>query len=96
MAHRKAKKHLMQCDDFILISRHKNVLQIDVANNNSPNIIADLAVANKHFETLLREIVRVLDNENESKTNTDQPSEGRSEQSENAEQGTIQEAETIN
>ena len=50
----------------------------------------------KAIETLLREIVRVLDNENESETNTDQPSEGGSEQSENAEQGTIQEAETIN
>ena len=72
MAHRKAKKHLTMSDDFFMISRHKNVLQIDVANNNSPNILADLAVANTHFESLLREIVRVLDNEKEDNTDSGQ------------------------
>ena len=75
MAHRKAKKHLTMSDDFFMISRHKNVLQIDVANNNSPNILADLAVANPHFESLLREIVRVLDNEKEDNTDFGQEPE---------------------
>ena len=72
MAHRKAKKHLTMSDDFFMISRHKNVLQIDVANNNSPNILADLAVANPHFESLLREIVRALDNEKEDNIDSGQ------------------------
>lgn len=75
MAHRKAKKNLTTSDDFFMISRHKNVLQIDVANNNSPNILADLAVANTHFESLLREIVRVLDNEKEDNTDSGQEPE---------------------
>jgi hypothetical protein len=95
MAYRKAKKNITTSDDFFLISRHKDLLKIEVHNNDSPNIIADLAVANKPFAELLRAIVKSIDNENESKANTDQPSEGGSEQSENPKQGSIPEAEII-
>lgn len=94
MAYRQAKKNVTTSDDFFLISRHKDLLKIEVHNNDSPNIIADLAVANKPFAELLRAIVKSID-ENRNDENTDQPSPDRSTQPKKHNEGEVQDAEVL-
>ncbi len=94
MAHRQANKNINTSDDFLLISRHKNVIKIQSHNNESPNIILDLAVANKPFLELLRSVIKSVD-EYTNQEDTDKPGQSRSEEPKDSEQGEIQEAEVI-
>lgn len=84
----------MESDDFILISRKKELINIDVHNNDSPNILADLAVANKPFLELLKGIIKTVDeyqkNNDSNKQATDRPTQPK-----DTKQGEIQDAEVI-
>ena len=94
MAYRQANKNINTSDDFLLISRHKDVIKIQSHNNDSPNIILDLAVANKPFLELLRAVLKTVD-EHQENNNTDRTTSDRSAQSAKPEQGEVQEAEVI-
>ena len=94
MAHRQANKNINTSDDFLLISRHKDVIKIQSHNNDSPNIILDLAVANKPFLELLRAVLKTVD-EHQENQKTDRTASDRSSQSEKSEQGEVQKAEIV-
>jgi len=94
MAHRQANKNINTSDDFLLISRHKNVIKIQSHNNDSPNIILDLAVANKPFLELLRAVLKSVD-EHQENQKTDRPTPDGSAQPAKSEQGEVQEAEIL-
>jgi len=94
MAHRQANKNINTSDDFLLISRHKNLIKIQSHNNDSPNIILDLAVANKPFLELLRSVINSVD-EHQEKQKTDRPTPDGSSQPAKSEQGEVQEAKVI-
>ncbi len=94
MAHRQANKNINTSDDFLLISRHKDVIKIQSHNNDSPNIILDLAVANKPFLELLRAVLKTVD-EHQENQKTDRTATDRSTQSKKSEQGEVQEAEVL-
>ncbi len=94
MAHRQANKNINTSDDFLLISRHKDVIKIQSHNNDSPNIILDLAVANKPFLELLRAVLKTVD-EHQENQKTDRATSDRSAQSAKPEQGEVQEAEIV-
>ena len=94
MAHRQANKNINTSDDFLLISRHKNLIKIQSHNNDSPNIILDLAVANKPFLELLRSVIQSVD-EHQENQKTDRATSDRSAQSAKPEQGEVQEAEIV-
>ena len=79
----------------MLISRHKDVIKIQSHNNDSPNIILDLAVANKPFLELLRAVLKTVD-EHQENQKTDRATSDRSAQSAKPEQGEVQEAEIVN
>lgn len=94
MSDRQAKKNINRCDDFMLISRHRDVIKIDVRDNDSPNILLDLAVANKPFLDLLKGVIRSADAYTNNQS-TDKPSTSRSEEPKDTEQGEVQEAEVL-
>lgn len=79
MTARKAKRHINESEDFLVLTRVKNIINVDTHNNDSVNIILDLAVANKNFLELLKSVIKSVDEyTNEEDTNqssTDRPEE---------------------
>lgn len=94
MSDRQARKNINRCDDYFLISRHKELIKLDTKNNDSPNIILDLAVANKPFLEFLKGVIQSVDAYTNNQS-TDKPSTSRSEEPKDTEQGEVQEAEVI-
>ena len=94
MSDRKAKRHINTCEDFLLLSRQKNIINVDTKNNDSVNIILDLAVANPNFLELLKSVIKSID-EYTHDEDTDQSSADRPEQSEDAIEGEVQDAEVL-
>ena len=79
MTARKAKRHINESEDFLVLTRVKDIINVDTHNNDSVNIILDLAVANKNFLELLKSVIKSVDEyTNEEDTNqssTDRPEE---------------------
>tara|TARA_R110002051_G_scaffold41515_2_gene86077 strand:- start:233 stop:520 length:288 start_codon:yes stop_codon:yes gene_type:complete len=94
MSARKAKRHINECEDFLVFTRKRNIINIDHKDNDSLNIILDLAVANPNFLELLKSVIKSIDEYTNQKS-TDQSSQDRPEQSEDAIEGEIQEAEVL-
>ena len=94
MPGRKAKRHLNESDDFLVFTRKREIINIDHKNNDSLNILLDLAVANPNFLELLKSVIKSIDEYTNQKS-TDQSGEDRPEQPSQSEQGEIQEAEVI-
>ena len=94
MTARKAKRHINESDDYLVLSRKRDVISVDHKDNDSFNIILDLAVANKHFLGLLKSVIKSVD-EYTKQENTDKPNSSRSEEPKDSEQDEIQEAEVI-
>lgn len=81
MTARKAKRHINESEDFLVLTRVKDVINVDTHNNDSVNIILDLAVANKNFLELLKSVIISVD-EYTNEKDTDQPSTDRPEEPE--------------
>ena len=94
MTARKAKRHINESDDYLVLSRKRDVISVDHKDNYSFNIILDLAVANKHFLGLLKSVIKSVD-EYTKQENTDKPNSSRSEEPKDSEQDEIQEAEIL-
>ena len=94
MSARKAKRHINECEDFLVFTRKRNIINIDHKDNDSLNIILDLAVANPHFLELLQSVIKSIDEYTNQKS-SDQSGEDRPEQPSQSEQGEIQEAEVL-
>ena len=94
MSDRKARKHINTSEDYLLLSRDKNLINVDSKNNDSVNIILDLAVANPNFLELLKSVIKSVD-EYTNKEDSDKSSSDRPEQSEDALEGEVQDAEVI-
>tara|TARA_R100001594_G_scaffold142473_1_gene189413 strand:- start:3988 stop:4275 length:288 start_codon:yes stop_codon:yes gene_type:complete len=94
MTARKAKRHINESDDYLVLSRKRDVISVDHKDNDSFNIILDLAVANKHFLGLLKSVIKSVD-EYTKQENTDKPNSSRSEEPKDSEQDEIQEAEIL-
>ncbi len=94
MPGRKAKRHLNESDDFLVFTRKREIINIDHKNNDSLNILLDLAVANPNFLELLKSIIISVDEYTEPQS-TDQSDSDRPEQPPQPEQGEVQEAEVI-
>jgi hypothetical protein len=94
MSDRKAKRHINTCEDFLLLSRQKNIINVDTKNNDSVNIILDLAVANPNFLELLKSVIKSID-EYTHEEDTNQSGTDRPEQSEDAIEGEVQDAEVL-
>jgi len=94
MPGRKAKRHLNESDDFLVFTRKREIINIDHKNNDSLNILLDLAVANPNFLELLKSVIKSIDEYTNQKS-SDQSSEDRPEQPSQPEQGEVQEAEVI-
>ena len=79
MTARKAKRHINESEDFLVLTRVKNIINVDTHNNDSVNIILDLAVANKNFLELLKSVIKSVDEytneEDTDKSSTDRPEE---------------------
>ena len=73
MTARKAKRHINESDDFLVLTRVKDIINVDTHNNDSVNIILDLAVANKNFLELLKSVIISVD-EYTNEEDTDQSS----------------------
>ena len=75
MTARKAKRHINESDDFLSITRIRDIIYVDHKDKNSLNIIGDLAVANKDFKKYLEEVLTAIKNhESTNKADTDQSS----------------------
>jgi predicted RND superfamily exporter protein len=94
MSARKAKRHINESDDYLVLTRKRDVINVDHKDNDSLNIILDLAVANKHFLGLLKSVIKSVD-EYTKQENTDKSDSSRPEQPKDSEQDEIQEAEVI-
>jgi len=81
MTARKAKRHINESDDFLVLTRVKDIINVDTHNNDSVNIILDLAVANKNFLELLKSVIISVD-EYTNEEDTDQSSTDRPEEPE--------------
>ena len=81
MTARKAKRHINESEDFLVLTRVKDIINVDTHNNDSVNIILDLAVANKNFLELLKSVIKSVD-EYTNEEDTDQSSTDRPEESE--------------
>jgi hypothetical protein len=94
MSARKAKRYINESDDYLVFTRKRDVINIHHKDNDSLNIILDLAVANKHFLELLKSVIKSVD-EYTKQENTDKSDSSRPKQSQDSEQDEIQEAEVI-
>jgi len=94
MTAKKAKRHINESEDFLVFTRKREIINIDHKNNDSLNILLDLAVANPNFLELLKSVIKSIDAYTNQKS-TDQPGEDRPEQPPQSEQGEVQEAEVI-
>ena len=94
MTAKKAKRHINESDDFLVFTRKREIINIDHKNNDSLNILLDLAVANPNFLELLKSVIKSIDEYTNQKS-TDQSGEDRPEQPPQSEQGEVQEAEVI-
>mgnify|MGYP003139815302 CR=1 FL=1 len=94
MTARKAKRHINESEDFLVLTRVKNIINVDTHNNDSVNIILDLAVANKNFLELLKSVIKSVD-EYTNEEDTDKSSTDRPEESEVDFEGEIQEAQIV-
>ena len=94
MPGRKAKRHLNESDDFLVFTRKREIINIDHKNNDSLNILLDLAVANPNFLELLKSVIKSIDEYTNQKS-SDKSGEDRPEQPSQSEQGEVQEAEVI-
>mgnify|MGYP003669656046 FL=1 len=94
MTARKAKRHINESEDFLVLTRVKNIINVDTHNNDSVNIILDLAVANKNFLELLKSVIKSVD-EYTNEEDTDQSSTDRPEEPEVDFEGEIQEAQIV-
>lgn len=94
MTAKKAKRHINESEDFLVFTRKREIINIDHKNNDSLNILLDLAVANPNFLELLKSVIKSIDEYTNQKS-TDQSGEDRPEQPPQSEQGEIQEAEVI-
>ena len=94
MSDRKARKHINTSEDYLLLSRDKNLINVDSKNNDSVNIILDLAVANPNFLELLKSIIISVDEYTEPQS-TDQSDSDRPEQPPQSTQGEVPPAEVI-
>ena len=94
MSARKAKRHINESDDYLVLTRKRDVINVDHKDNDSLNIILDLAVANKHFLEFLKSVIKSV-NEYTKQENTDKSDSSRPEQSQDSEQDEIQEAKVI-
>ena len=81
MTARKAKRHINESEDFLVLTRVKDIINVDTHNNDSVNIILDLAVANKNFLELLKSVIISVD-EYTNEEDTDQSSTDRPEEPE--------------
>lgn len=94
MTARKAKRHINESEDFLVLTRVKNIINVDTHNNDSVNIILDLAVANKNFLELLKSVIKSVD-EYTNEEDTDKSSTDRPEEPEVDFEGEIQEAQIV-
>ena len=94
MTAKKAKRHINESEDFLVFTRKREIINIDHKNNDSLNILLDLAVANPNFLELLKSVIKSIDEYTNQKS-SDQSSEDRPEQPSQSEQGEVQEAEVI-
>jgi len=94
MTAKKAKRHINESEDFLVFTRKREIINIDHKNNDSLNILLDLAVANPNFLELLKSVIKSIDAYTNQKS-TDQSGEDRPEQPPQSEQGEVQEAEVI-
>ena len=94
MTAKKAKRHINESEDFLVFTRKREIINIDHKNNDSLNILLDLAVANPNFLELLKSVIKSIDEYTNQKS-TDQSGEDRPEQPSQSEQGEVQEAEVI-
>lgn len=94
MTAKKAKRHINESEDFLVFTRKREIINIDHKNNDSLNILLDLAVANPNFLELLKSVIKSIDEYTNQKS-TDQSGEDRPEQPPKSEQGEVQEAEVI-
>ncbi len=94
MTAKKAKRHINESEDFLVFTRKREIINIDHKNNDSLNILLDLAVANPNFLELLKSVIKSIDEYTNQKS-TDQSSGDRPEQPSQPEQGEVQEAEVI-
>jgi hypothetical protein len=62
MSARKAKRHLNECEDYLVFTVVKGNMYVDYQNNASLNILGDLAVANKDFAKYLEEVLTAINN----------------------------------
>jgi hypothetical protein len=68
MAARQAKKHLNESQDFLCITRVKSLLYVDYQDNDSLNLLADLAITNDDFYKYLQAVIDAVD-ENKKRNN---------------------------
>jgi len=94
MTAKKAKRHINESEDFLVFTRKREIINIDHKNNDSLNILLDLAVANPNFLELLKSVIKSIDEYTNQKS-SDQSGEDRPEQPSQSEQGEVQEAEVI-
>tara|TARA_R110002167_G_scaffold6795_9_gene32107 strand:+ start:1523 stop:1810 length:288 start_codon:yes stop_codon:yes gene_type:complete len=94
MTARKAKRHINESEDFLVLTRVKNIINVDTHNNDSVNIILDLAVANKNFLELLKSVIKSVD-EYTNEEDTDKSGTDRPEEPEVDFEGEIQEAQIV-
>ena len=94
MSARKAKRHINESDDYLVFTRKRDVINVNHKDNDSLNIILDLAVANKHFLGLLKSVIKSVD-EYTKQENIDKSDTSRPEEPKDSEQDKIQEAEII-
>ena len=94
MTAKKAKRHINESEDFLVFTRKREIINIDHKNNDSLNILLDLAVANPNFLELLKSII-ISVNEYTEPQSTDQSDSDRPEQPSKSEQGEVQEAKVI-
>lgn len=94
MTAKKAKRHINESEDFLVFTRKREIINIDHKNNDSLNILLDLAVANPNFLELLKSVIKSIDEYTNQKS-TNQSGEDRPEQPPQSEQGEVQEAEVI-
>tara|TARA_R110002110_G_scaffold979_2_gene3778 strand:+ start:247 stop:534 length:288 start_codon:yes stop_codon:yes gene_type:complete len=94
MTAKKAKRHINESEDFLVFTRKREIINIDHKNNDSLNILLDLAVANPNFLELLKSVIKSIDEYTNQKS-PDQSDTDRPEQPSQSEQGEVQEAEVI-
>jgi hypothetical protein len=94
MTAKKAKRHINESEDFLVFTRKREIINIDHKNNDSLNILLDLAVANPNFLELLKSVIKSIDEYTNQKS-SNQSGKDRPEQPSQSEQGEVQEAEVI-